>query len=114
MILHGKPHCDVCKSELKHALDEETHYAEGKHDGFFWKSAIKHYCRECSEKLCDQVNYPPCGECRTQPCEKGRDCWASPPLHLFPYETYCADKQTRLTGYESKLSIWQTELEVKE
>ena len=103
MIIHGKPHCDICKQELKHAEDEETHYAEGEHQGLFWKGADVMYCEDCSDKLMDKVGYPPCGECETQPCEKGRDCWASPPLHLFPYELYVAEKLTRLTGSELTL-----------
>ena len=32
-----------------------------------------------------------------------RYCWASPPLHLFPYELYVAEKPTRLTGSELTL-----------
>ena len=104
MIKHGLPHCDICKEELQHAPDEETHYAEGEHQGFFWTQAHVHYCNECSDKLMDQVGYPPCGICETHRCERGRDCWASPPLNLFPYELYVAEKSTRLTGSESTLN----------
>jgi len=103
MIKHGLPHCDICGAELKYAEDEEMHYAEGEHQGLYWTHAIVHYCIECSDELMDKVGFPPCGECETHPCERGRDCWASPPLHLFPYELYVAEKATRLTGHETTL-----------
>jgi len=103
MIKHGIPHCDVCGAELKHAADEETHYGEDEQHGFYFTHAVKHYCEDCSDELMDKAGYPPCGECETHPCERGRDCWASPPLHLFPYETFYSQKATRLTGNETKL-----------
>ena len=86
MIREGRPYCDKCEREL-HALTQE----EALNDGFCgwssWKTAHKHYCHTCSDSMWS----PPCGQCETHPCERGRDCWADPPLHLFPYETYYAD-----------------------
>ncbi len=65
--------------------------------GFFWRHAAKHYCEDCSDNLVEQVGFPPCGECRTQPCTRGGDCWAAPPLHLFPYETFWSTPAERYT-----------------
>lgn len=91
MIKHDKPFCDECGKELK-ALTEEEALNEILGCGWVdWKTAHKHYCHNCSEKICKKVGYPPCEICETQPCERGRDCWATPPLHIFPYETYYAE-----------------------
>jgi hypothetical protein len=86
MIKDGLPFCDHCKRLLQ-PLTEEEALNEGFCGWSNWHTAHKHYCHECSDKLWN----PPCGECETHPCERGRDCWANPPLHIFPYETYYAD-----------------------
>lgn len=88
MIRNGAPFCDVCRQELKAWTEEEALEAVppcGWHD---WKTAAVHYCHDCADRLMDQAGFPPCGICETHPCERGRDCWATPPLHLFPYETF--------------------------
>jgi len=88
MLIAGHVFCDNCKEELQRLTEEECLNDWIPHGWTKWRTADKHYCYECSDKLWD----PPCGECRTQPCTRGRDCWASPPLHIFPYETYYAEK----------------------
>lgn len=42
----------------------------------------------CAKTLWDT----PCDICQDEPCTENRSCWASPPLHLFPYETYYAER----------------------
>lgn len=95
MIIRGKPYCDECQEKLIHLTEEEMEadYEQNMvSHGFPWKRASRHYCFECAEKIMDDHNYPPCDGCRTRPCDRHGDCWASPPLHLFPYETYVAEK----------------------
>lgn len=52
-----------------------------------WRSASVHACFQCFNDMWR----PPCDVCRTSPCQRG-ECWAHPPLHLFPYETYFANR----------------------
>ena len=87
MIRNGKAHCDSCGRELRRLSEEECLEDIIPHGWTDWRTAYKHYCYECPNELWD----PPCGICETQPCHRGSDCWATPPLHLFPYETYYAE-----------------------
>lgn len=86
-IKNGVPFCDYCNCELVALTEEECLNDIRAHGWTDWKDAQVHCCYSCSEKLWQ----PPCEVCETEPCEKGRDCWASPPQHLFPYETYYAE-----------------------
>lgn len=87
VLKNGVPFCDKCGRELV-ALTEAEALADIMGHGWTdWRTAAVHYCFKCSDELWQ----PPCGECETHPCKRGRDCWASPPLHLFPYETYFAN-----------------------
>ena len=88
MIRNDKPYCDSCGRELRILSEEECLEDIIPHGWTDWRTAYKHYCYECSDEMWD----PPCGICETQPCTRGRDCWATPPLHLFPYETYYAEE----------------------
>ncbi|MGD6807534.1 MAG: hypothetical protein ACQCN4_11315 [Candidatus Bathyarchaeia archaeon] len=88
MIKSGVPFCNYCEKELVALTEEEALADITSHGWTNWRTASVHCCFECSDKMWK----PPCGECETHPCERGRDCWASPPLHLFPYETYYADR----------------------
>jgi hypothetical protein len=87
MIKNGVPVCNYCNKELV-ALTKEEALADGGHGWHDWRDALVHSCNTCFDRLWD----PPCGICETHPCERGNDCWASPPLHIFPYETYFADR----------------------
>jgi hypothetical protein len=91
LIKSDKPYCDECGKELRTLSEDECLDDIMSHGWTKWRSAIKHYCYDCSDKIEEKIGYPPCDECETQPCERGRDCWASPPLHIFPYETYYAE-----------------------
>ena len=86
MIKKGKPYCDGCGCELQRLSEEQCLEDIIPHGWTEWGTAHKHYCHKCPNELWT----PPCGICETQPCTRGRDCWATPPLHLFPYETYYA------------------------
>lgn len=86
MIVNGKPCCDWCGEMLDAKCDLDD--ASGWTD---WRTAKRHCCHGCEDKLLDGSGYPPCWKCETHPCERDRDCWASPPLHLFPYETFFAN-----------------------
>jgi len=92
MISNGKPLCNECEREIEALTLEEQMEDIFPHGWSNWRTAHKHYCFDCSNLICKKVNYPPCGECRTHPCRKGNDCWATPPLHIFPYETYYAER----------------------
>ena len=93
MIKDGKPCCDECKRELEALTEEEAIGDIIGHGWSDWRTAVKHYCYQCAEKILEQVGWPPCDECRTQPCERGGECWADSrfPVHIFPYETYYAE-----------------------
>ena len=92
MIKNGVPFCKYCEKELV-ALTEEECLADIEGHGWSnWKTASVHSCNTCFHKMWQ----PPCEICETHPCERS-GCWASPPLHIFPYETYFAD---RLDGSE--------------
>ena len=86
MIKSGRPFCDRCNREIQALTEQECLDDIIPHGWTNWKTAEYHYCFKCSDELWQ----PPCGECETHPCMKGRDCWANPPLHIFPYETYYA------------------------
>jgi len=88
MIKNGVPHCDYCKRELVALRDQECLDSMQPHGWTNWKTAKVYSCFECY----DNKWIAPCEECRTQPCQKGNGCWANPPLHLFPYETYFANR----------------------
>ena len=94
MIKDGKPFCDGCHVELEVLNKEEALDSFPPCGWSDWRTAHKHYCHDCYDTICDKVGFPPCDKCETHPCERGRDCWASPPLHIFPYETYFGDKKT--------------------
>jgi len=84
--------CDFCHEKIE-VLDEDDALIDIEPHGWSkWKSAQVKCCFDCQERLMDEANYPPCDECETQPCEKGRDCWAEGryPIHILPYETYYA------------------------
>ncbi len=87
MIKNNVPYCDNCGRELIALTEEEALADITPHGWTHWKTAICHYCFKCS----DEIWQPPCDECETHPCYKGRDCWANPPQHIFPYETYYAN-----------------------
>lgn len=87
MIKNGVPFCDYCHNELVALTREECLNDIRGHGWINWRDAQVHCCYNCSEKLWQ----PPCEICETHPCEKGQDCWSTPPQHLFPYETYYAD-----------------------
>ena len=91
LIKGGKPYCDECGKELQTLSEDECLEDIMPHGWTKWETAHKHYCYGCSDKIEEEIGYPPCDECETQPCERGRDCWANPPLHIFPYETYYAE-----------------------
>jgi hypothetical protein len=88
MIKNGVPYCDYCNKELVALREEEALGDIEPHGWTDWRTASVHACFECYDNMWE----PPCGECETHPCQKGRECWANPPLHLFPYETYFANK----------------------
>lgn len=90
MILGEKVYCDSCHYEID-ALNEDEANAEGFCGWTDYRTAEKHFCNDCYDWICDRIGFPPCEECETHPCERENDCWASPPLHIFPYETYFAD-----------------------
>jgi len=88
--------CDVCKDEIVAIKEGEEDDFEG--NGWSnWKTAQEHVCRECHHAKWEQLfkDRDPCGECRTEPCKRGRDCWWEPSFGtFFSYETYIADKIT--------------------
>ena len=88
MIKHDRPFCNNCKKEIQALTEDECLEDICGHGWSNWRTAQVHYCYECSDLLWQ----PPCGECETHPCERGRECWANPPLHIFPYETYYAER----------------------
>jgi hypothetical protein len=87
MLKNKVPYCDYCKRELEAKTEQECLDDIIPHGWTDWRDAQVHCCFKCS----DEMWQPPCGECQTHPCEKGRDCWSGPPQHLFPYETYYAN-----------------------
>jgi len=92
MIKNGKPFCDECGKKVK-ALSERAALDDITPHGWTnWKTAGKILCETCEEKILKDANFPPCDECETHPCERGRDCWAEGryPIHRIPYETYTA------------------------
>lgn len=88
MIKNGVPVCDFCKKELVALTEEECLNDIESHGWPNWKTAEVHSCNKCFNSKWQ----PPCEMCDTAPCTKGRECWANPPLHIFPYETYFADR----------------------
>jgi hypothetical protein len=89
MIKEGRPFCDDCGREMLALDDDEVEEYCPAAGGFPWERACKHYCTPCADKLWQ----PPCEtECQTQPCERGRECWWHPQLHVWPYETYFAPR----------------------
>lgn len=122
MIKGGRPFCDYCKRELEALTEEECLSDIFGHGWTNWRDARVHCCYKCS----DTMWQPPCGQCETHPCERGRECWANPPLHLFPYETYYAnalgenylstvdlDKQPDYGGEAPNRSLVAEDLEVR-
>ena len=87
MIKNKVPYCDYCKRELEALTEAKCLEDITPHGWTNWRDAQVHCCFKCSDTLWQ----PPCGDCETYPCNKGRDCWANPPQHLFPYETYYAN-----------------------
>jgi hypothetical protein len=87
VVKNNVPYCDYCRRELEAKTEQECLDDIIPHGWTNWRDAQVHCCYACS----DGIWKPPCDECETHPCEKGRDCWASPPLHLLPYETYFAN-----------------------
>jgi len=83
------PICDDCGMPLK--LYREDGFYDGEENE--WESAPLHRCSICDQQYFDACwqEADPCGNCRTQPCERGGDCWWNPPLHLFPYLHYVAE-----------------------
>lgn len=96
MIIRGQPHCDHCHAPLE-ALTEEEALDDMEGHGFPWGRAAKHYCFECADKILAELHWPPCEECRTRPCDRQDYCWAEGrfPLHIFPYETYYAERKSQ-------------------
>jgi hypothetical protein len=84
MIQNDKPVCDYCKKIMVASSTNSS-----GDELWPWKHALAHCCESCFDKLFDEVwnERDPCGECETQPCERGRECWFEPNLGL-PYETY--------------------------
>ena len=93
MIKNGRPFCDECRGELVAWTREQAEETVicGWPD---WRSAHKHYCQDCYDVMFDKwaeaAGFPACGNCETEPCKRGRECWdhRDPPLHWFPYETF--------------------------
>lgn len=89
MKIDGKPYCDICKQEMVMQQGPD----EWGHEPWPLGSAIAHVCEDCfDEAFSIQWEMDnPCGSCETRPCERGRDCWYTPPiLRQLPYETYYA------------------------
>jgi len=55
MIKDGKPCCDECKIELEALTEEEAIEDILGHGWSDWRTAIKHYCYQCAEKILEQV-----------------------------------------------------------
>lgn len=93
MLKDGKPFCDECGKEMRIVSDEEAERT-GEPNGF-GLPAHAHVCNECFDALHHAAweDRDPCGECETQPCKRGRDCWFEPNIG-YPYETYFADLKT--------------------
>ena len=87
-IKNGVPYCNYCDKELVALREQECLDDIEPHGWTNWRDAQVHCCFECFDNMWN----PPCDECENHPCQKGRDCWANPPQHLFPYETYFANK----------------------
>ncbi len=65
MIRNNKPFCDKCKREIQ-ALTEDDALCDIEGHGWTdWKTADKHLCYGCADKLLKEANYSPCDICRT-------------------------------------------------
>lgn len=87
MMKNGRPYCDFCHQELQALTERQCLDDIRPHGWTNYRNAENHYCFDCADNAWE----PPCGQCNTHPCERGRDCWACPPLDVFPYETYYAE-----------------------
>lgn len=87
MLKSNRPYCDHCGRKMRRLREDD-----GEPHGFHWRIAREHVCNECADAAIDQAwkDRDPCGECETEPCKRGRDCWFDPHLP-WPYETYFAD-----------------------
>ena len=97
MIRHGRPHCNICGLELR-----RLKYNEHGDELWPWRSAHAHVCNPCFEEQWDREwkQDNPCRTmCETRPCEKGRDCWYTPPImQSLPYETYYGERKPAKLG----------------
>lgn len=89
MLKDGKPYCDFCKNAM-----QMIRLNEDGDEVWQWESAHSHVCNKCfvtkSSAAWKEDN--PCKTmCENRPCEKGGECWYSPPfMRNLPYETYYA------------------------
>jgi len=80
--------CESCKKELVH-LKEDDFGEPIDVDGTCWEQYL---CDICHAKIWKALLENACGECRTRPCEHGRDCWVNP----FPRIMYLCYVAPRL------------------
>ena len=74
--------CKFCGKPLK---DETVNGDEVTEEDINFAKVV--VCEECFDLKCKEAGFPPCNICHTPDrCDYG-ECWATPPLHIFPYET---------------------------
>lgn len=89
MLKDGRPFCDFCDNAM-----QMVRLSDDGDEVWKWEHAHAHVCHECfcTENSAAWSEDKPCTTmCENRPCEKGRDCWYTPPfMRNLPYETYYA------------------------
>ena len=94
MLKNKSVYCDECGKEMLYLTQEEACNDFLPHGWTDVETAHNHICNDCADKRWQELwdADDPCGQCETQPCDRGRDCWWNPSFGTYwDYETYFAD-----------------------
>lgn len=74
--VHQKPlllECERCHNEIQ--ILDETDFG----DLIDWNTPWEQFlCEDCHAQIREEVLDGACGVCNTEPCKRGRECWANP------------------------------------